>query len=102
MIQVKGIRINALKPSYFVQTFTPPEKKDEKYWEKRGKNNIAARRFGIALPLCCSVPVKYKIKQIFIDTPDEDGSYAGSICSLTGHDISQAKPSLADFPAVFF
>ena len=48
MIQVKGIRINALKPSYFVQTFTPPEKKDEKYWEKRGKNNIAARRFGTA------------------------------------------------------
>jgi len=26
------------------KTFTPPEKKDEKYWEKRGKNNIAARR----------------------------------------------------------
>ena len=48
MSQVKGIRINALKPSYFVQTFTPPEKKDEKYWEKRGKNNIAARRFGTA------------------------------------------------------
>ena len=34
--------------------------------------------------------------------PEKDGSYAGSICSLTGHDISQAKPSLADFPAVFF
>ena len=79
-----------MKPSYFVQTFTPPEKKDEKYWEKRGKNNIAARRFGTTLSLCCSVPVKYKIKQICIDTPDEDGSYAGSICSLTGHDISQA------------
>merc|ERR1711974_372113 len=26
------------------KTFTPPEKKDDKYWEKRGKNNIAARR----------------------------------------------------------
>jgi len=26
------------------KTFTPPEKKDNKYWEKRGKNNIAARR----------------------------------------------------------
>ena len=60
MSQVKGIRINALKPSYFVQTFTPPEKKDEKYWEKRGKNNIAARRFETALSLCCSVADKYK------------------------------------------
>lgn len=26
------------------KTFTPPEKKDIKYWEKRGKNNVAARR----------------------------------------------------------
>ena len=34
------------------QTFTPPEKKDDKYWEKRGKNNIAARRLSFAIFVC--------------------------------------------------
>ena len=28
----------------FFQIFTPDERKDEKYWEKRCKNNVAARR----------------------------------------------------------
>ena len=46
MSQEKGIRI--IETILIVQTFTPPEKKDEKYWEKRGKNNIAARRFETA------------------------------------------------------
>ena len=31
---------------------------------------------------------EYKIKQMCIYMPAEDGSCAGSICSLTGHDIS--------------
>ena len=30
--------------SHFLQTFVGGELKDDKYWEKRGKNNIAARR----------------------------------------------------------
>ena len=27
-----------------LQTYVIPDKKDEKYWEKRNKNNVAARR----------------------------------------------------------
>ena len=26
------------------QSYVSPDRKDEKYWEKRGKNNVAARR----------------------------------------------------------
>ena len=33
-----------IKQDIFIQIFTPEERKDEKYWEKRCKNNVAARR----------------------------------------------------------
>ena len=45
-----------------MQTFTPPEKKDNKYWEKRGKNNIAARRFYLFFEIIYKY--KYKLVQI--------------------------------------
>ena len=35
--------MNEIGIIYF-QSYVSPDRKDDKYWEKRGKNNVAARR----------------------------------------------------------
>ena len=47
--------------SRLLQTFTPPEKKDDKYWEKRGKNNIAARRLNFIIEQILQMKIEMQI-----------------------------------------
>jgi len=54
---------NSLFPFSNLQSYVPPSSKDEKYWDKRIKNNVAARRSREARRL--------KENQVSVDTEQE-------------------------------
>ena len=44
LFEKKAVRVQVLNFNPFFQTYVNGEDKDDKYWERREKNNMAARR----------------------------------------------------------
>merc|ERR1712079_826902 len=89
--------LEELKPQPIIRkkrkSYVSPDRKDEKYWEKRGKNNVAARRSREARRLKEN---QISLRTAFLEQQNASLKAALQDVNMKNDKLSQERKSLLD------